>query len=301
MKWDPGEYWLKSRTYQARAAEMGRDEPERSFWRSLALEHLMRAALTNVHPALNADPKNDEGLNLLYAFGIEIKGEPRSIPIHAVTARLERIIKSFQKPQREFCDYLMMQRNEEVHTCELPFKAMSEAKWLPHYYEVCSILNEFLRKTLEDYFGADEAKTARQLITARSSAKRGEIERRIAAHRAVFQGKLAEEQGALAGAQRAAATGWPHPATRTTCPSCKSDALLIGSVEGTSEPIFADGGLVIEQRFLAASLNCGACELQLRDVEEIVLAGVEPHYTLTVHTDLHEFFEPDDLDFYMNM
>ena len=72
MKWDPGEYWLKSRAYQARAVEMGRDEPERSFWRSLALEHLLRAALTSVHPALNADPQN-EGLHLMYAFGIEIR------------------------------------------------------------------------------------------------------------------------------------------------------------------------------------------------------------------------------------
>ena len=218
-----------------------------------------------------------------------------------MTARLERIVKSFQKPQREFCDYLMIQRNEEVHTCGLPFKAMSEAKWLPHYYEVCSILNEFLGKTLDDYFGADEAKTARQLIAARSSAKRGEIEKRVAAHRAVFADKPADEPTAIAGAQRAAATGWPHPATRTTCPACKSDALLTGSVEEASEPIFADGGLVIEQRFLASSLTCGACGLQLRDVEEIILGGVEPHYTLTVHTDLHEFFEPDDTDWYMNM
>ena len=79
MKWDTRQYWLKSKTYQEKAAEVGRDEAERGFWRSLALEHLLRSALTSIHPALNADPQN-EGLNLFHAFGFEIKGEPRAIP-----------------------------------------------------------------------------------------------------------------------------------------------------------------------------------------------------------------------------
>jgi hypothetical protein len=161
MKWNSREYWLKSKRYQERAVDMHRDEEERSFWRSLALEHLLRSALTHVHPALNADPQN-EGLHLLYAFGITVKAEPRSIPIHAVTARLERIIADFKKPQREFCDFMLIQRNEEVHTCDLPFAAMSEREWLPHFYEVCSILNEFIGYSLDDYFDFDETKTARR-------------------------------------------------------------------------------------------------------------------------------------------
>ena len=81
----------------------------------------------------------------------------------------------------------------------------------------------------------------------------------------------------------------------------ESDARLVGSLEGTSEPVFRDGELVAEERYLASSLNCGACELQLHNIEELLLAEVQPHYTLTVHTDLHEFFEPDESDFYMNM
>jgi hypothetical protein len=300
MKWDSREYWLKSKVYQARAIEMGRDDSERSFWRSLALEHLLRAALTHLHPALNADPQN-EGINLLYAFGIEIKGEPRTIPIHAVTARLERIIDGFQKPHREFCDYMMLKRNEEVHTCELSFEGLGEATWLPHYYEVCQIVNEFAGHSLDAYLGEEEANTARQLISARHSAKRGEIEKRVAEHRAVFRRKQPDEQASLASSQTAAATGWPHPATHYSCPACTSDAHLIGSVEGTSEPVFRDGELVVQERYLASSLTCGACGLQLHNIEELVLANVRPHYTLTVHTDLHEFYNPDDPGFYMNM
>ena len=101
MIWDSERYWQKSKAYMQIATQGERGSWERSFWRALGLEFLLRAALTKIHPALNADPQN-EGLNLLYAFGIPVKGEPRSIPIHAVTARLERIIERFQKPQREF-------------------------------------------------------------------------------------------------------------------------------------------------------------------------------------------------------
>lgn len=300
MKWDPREYWLKSRAYQARAVDLARAQDERSLWRALALEHLLRAALTRVHPALNADPQN-EGLNLLYAFGFEIKGEPRSIPIHAVTARLERIIPDFRKPHREFCDFMLLRRNEEMHACSLPFEHMTEGQWLPHYYEVCQTLNGFLEHTLDEYFGADEAAIADQLIKARKSEKREEIQRRLVRHRELFERLGDDERLALVAAQTAAASGWEHPASRTRCPSCRSTARLSGTLERSSQPTFVDGALVVDEQYFANSMLCAACGLQLGDVEELVLAGLEPHYTLTVHTDLHEFYSPEDIDPYMNM
>lgn len=298
MKWNSREYWLKSKTYQGRSVDMARDEAERAFWRSLALELLLRSALTSVHPALNADPQN-EGLHLMYAFGIEVK-DPRSIPIHAVTARLERIVHGFQKPHREFCDFMMLKRNEEMHTCELPFVAMAENTWLPHYYEVCSVLNGFIGHTLGDYFGTDEAETGHKLIAARQTKKRGEIERRIVEHRGMFERKPADERAGLA-AQAVAATAWRHPGTPVHCPACQSSALLDGSLENTSEPKFEDGALVVDQRYLANVLTCGACGLMLRDIEELLVGNVQPHYTITVHTDLHEYYSPDEVDSYMNM
>ena len=300
MKWDSGQYWLKSRTFQSRASDPARPPAERSFWRALALELLMRAALTRVHPALNADPQN-EGLHLLYAFGIPVKGEPRSIPIHAVSARLQRIVPKFQQPAREFCDYLMLKRNEEVHTCELPFEAMAEAQWLPHYYEVCSTLNEYVGHTLADYFGADEAAVADELIKAKDSAKRGDVERRVAQHRAAFAGLTEERRRTLVEVQEAASIGWPHPASGTNCPACGCRALMIGRLERSSDPMFRDGALVVQEIYLTTSLSCAACGLELHDVSEVHWGGVEPHYERVVHTDLHEFYEPEDFDAYMNM
>src|SRR5260370_861815 len=83
MIWDSDQYWKKAIRYAEIASQTERERWERPFWLSLALEFLARSALTKIHPALNADPEG-EGLNLLYAFGFELKGQPKSLPIHAV-------------------------------------------------------------------------------------------------------------------------------------------------------------------------------------------------------------------------
>ena len=301
MKWSSHGYWLKSKTYLARAVEAGRHNEERALWRSLSLEHLLRSALTHVHPALNADPQN-EGNNLLYAFGFNVQGEPRSIPVHSVTSRLEKIIEPFKKPEREFCDFFLMKRNEEMHTADVPFATMAEAEWSPRYYEVCKILNEFIGHTLEEYFGPEEAASAGQVIQARQSAKLGDVKKRIARHEAAFVSLSDQAREALATAQSAAASGWlDEHLTGTKCPACGSVSRLTGTLERTSEPIYKEGAFMVEKVFLANTLVCGACALHLRDIEEVLLAGVQPHFSALVHTDLHEFYEPDEDHFYMNM
>jgi len=127
MVWDTEQYWRKTVRYVELASHLERESWERPFWLSLALEFLARASLTKVHPALNADPEGD-GLNLLYAFGFKLKGQPKSLPIHAVLLRLQRIIpETFTEPRRTFCDFLSNERNKELHTCELPFDALHAA------------------------------------------------------------------------------------------------------------------------------------------------------------------------------
>lgn len=87
--WDSKGYWLKAKVYIEKAHAYRHSEPEFALWSALALEFLARAALTKIHPVLNADPREDT--HLLYALGYQIQGQPRSIPIHSVYIRLEKI------------------------------------------------------------------------------------------------------------------------------------------------------------------------------------------------------------------
>jgi hypothetical protein len=48
-------------------------------------------------------------------------------------------------------------------------------------------------------------------------------------------------------------------------------------------------------------MECGACDLTLKDIQEILHAGLEPHFTKVVETDLHAYFQPEYYDEYNNM
>jgi len=164
------QYWKKAVRYAEMASDPEREPWERPFWLFLALEFLARASLTKIHPALNADPEG-EGANILYAFGFELKGQPKSLPIHAVFLRLQKIFpEAFTKPRREFCDYFSNLRNQELHTAELSFESLSETKWLARCYDVCKVLCEHLGKALPDLFG-EEAPSAEGLIKALKADK----------------------------------------------------------------------------------------------------------------------------------
>ncbi|MGA8594819.1 MAG: hypothetical protein WB676_08755, partial [Bryobacteraceae bacterium] len=243
----------------------------------------------------------NEGQHLLYAFGYKVKGEPRSIPIQAVTARLEKILAKFQKPQRDFCDFLLMKRNEECHTCETPFEAMRETNWLPQFYEVCQILNDHLDKSLESFFDQGESNTAAELIQAKNADRRRETAEKIRSHSAVFSSKDEETQNALRRDQEIAAKSLFGELAWVKCPACASSGRLSGRLERESDPMYRDGELVVEKTFLASTFVCGACGLQLHNIDEIHAAEIEPHFSIVEGTDLHEFYEPEDFMEYMNM
>lgn len=142
MKWDSEQYYQKAKLYMDRANSFEHNQMEFPLWSSLAIEMLARAALTSVHPVLNADPREPD--NLFHALEIESKKQPKSIPYHAVLKRLEVIVESFGETQRQLCDYLGYLRNDELHSAELAFERLPESKWLPRYYEVCLVLVEFM-------------------------------------------------------------------------------------------------------------------------------------------------------------
>ena len=119
-KWDAQQYFEKAKRYLDRSVRPDIEPSERPFWSSLALEQLCRAAICNVSPVLNADPQ-DEGASILFALGYEGKKPPKTIPMHAVTARLELVIDSFTADSRKFCEGFMFRRNEELHDSSLPF------------------------------------------------------------------------------------------------------------------------------------------------------------------------------------
>jgi hypothetical protein len=297
--WDSKGLWLKAKQFTDKANSYGHNTSDFAFWLGLALECLARAALTHVHPALNADPREDT--NLLYAFGYPVVGQPRSLPAHSVFIRIEKIIKGFGKSQRELCDYVSILRNQHVHSSELPYENLKISKWLPRYYEVIKILNSFVGKSLEEYLGSEVAVSAEKHIHALNDAITSAVKSKIAAHTKVFEAKSQEEKDRLKQEAVITVKQLTLGAVSHECPSCSAAGLLRGELIKELEPTYSEGELLVEQIYLASDYRCLVCDLRLRGLEELVKAGIEPQFSEMVSTNLHELYEPEHYFEYNNM
>ncbi len=297
--WDSKQLWMKAKAYAEKANQVSHNNPHFPFWSALSLELLARAALTKIHPVLNADPRED--VNILYGCGFSVSGQPKSIPVHSVFLRLEKTVPGFTKAQREVCDFLSLLRNQELHSAELPFVNLKESKWLPRYYEACKILCGFLKKTLRDLFGDDIAATAEMLISALAKATETTVRKRIADCAKSFNKKTRDERKKLTLEARIAIRRVGPGKKRELCPACKTEGLLSGHLIKEQAPEYVDDRLLINQELLVTQFECFACGLNLGSVEEVSIAGIEPRFTSSRETDLHELYQPEFEEEYDNM
>lgn len=295
IEWDPNLLWNKAVSYANRPTSP--HEGEETLFACLALELLGRAVLTAIHPSLNADPQS-EGAHIMYACGIPMRaGQPKSIPVHAVFSRLEAAYPDF-KPHRAICEYLVNLRNEELHTAAMPFRALSEAKWLADYYAAVVFLCAKLGKKPADYL-AEAAEHAELLIKSKNSERRAEVKKRIAALTTIYDGKAEEEK---VDAVRKAETATQFRQERTaTCPSCQNPALLSGDEIRRSEPVYSEGELDVTVTYATNELKCVACGLHLRTVDDCAVAGVKPRFQQHEATSLHDIHQDQQHEEYDNM
>lgn len=297
--WDSKGLWLKSKQFIDKANSYDHSSGEFPFWSALALECLARSALTKVHPALNADPRDDA--NLLYAFGYPVVGQPRSLPAHSVYIRLEKIVKGFGKTQRELCDFMAILRNQHLHSSDLPYDNLKISKWLPRYYEVAKVLNEFIGKSLNDYLGLEVTVSATKHIKTLSEAIKSTVKSRVSDYKKKFNAKPPQEQARLKGEASIAVKRLPLGAVACHCPACEGKGILKGELIKELEPVYKDEELLVDQIYLASEFRCLACELALKGLEEIAHADIEPQFTETTSTSLHDLYEPEHYFEYDNM
>ena len=294
--WDPEQYWFKAKIYVDRAQEYGVDSPDYALWHAFALEHLARAALCSVHPVLNADPQQWQ--NLFYGVGVIRTEQPKSLPIHAVYGRLVHLLDDFTGNHKSFCGEMANRRNTELHSSELPFNGLKTQSWLARYYEIAEVLCAATNHSLEDLLD-EETEGARTLIEASKGDGLGKVKARLAKHRAEFDQIPAEKQLALQYAAAAVSSAFPD--TITKCPACESEGRLEGTWFKEGKPRYENASLVSDVTYLSNMFRCSVCRLELHGEEDILFAELPPTFSTTVSTSLHEIFEPEFENEYLNM
>ena len=215
--------------------------------------------------------------------------------------RLEKVVPNFGKEERALCEYLSLLRNEELHSGSLPFETLKEVKWIGQYYFTCKALCEFIGKTLEEYIGDDTAVTATHLIKAtKENIKKSALDK-IAKQRLWLQQQPPhEQQKRKLQAETFTKIGQSENSREYACPACSCPGILEGELAKEHEPKYTDEQLCVGQEFLATSFYCLSCELKLDSLGEIIHSGIEPRFAKTRTTSLHELFEEDFIDSYMN-
>lgn len=299
-KWDPEALWAKARVYAERANQFAHEDPQFAFWSSLALEFLARAALSKCHPVLNADPRKLD--NLLYALEVPIPTQPRSVSAHSVYERLRKIVPKFDREEKSLCEFLSLQRNEELHSGALPFETLDGNEWIGRYYSTCEVLCDYLGKSLEDYFDVAAAEVASKLIEAHREGVKEVVHSKVSECRLAFNAKSMEEKETLREhAEQYLRLNEALSAQPQRCPACPERGLVTGDLISEGNPQFIDGEMVVRQDYLATSFRCHACGLVLSSLPEVMEAGVTSRFSAQRPATLHEMFEDDLIDGYMNM
>ena len=297
--WDPAALWAKAKHFTDIANAYEQGSRDFALYSALGLECLARAALTSVHPVLNADPRDDS--NLLSAFGFSVAAKPRSLPAHSVYIRLEKMFPEFRKTHRELCEFLAVLRNAHLHTAELPFDNLSTSKWLPRYYDTVSVLNSIVQKSLEEFVGSHAAQSAASLVKSLNDEVLKTVREKMAAHAKVWGEKAASDQSTLAQTAAAATANLSWGEVMKPCPVCSSNGALSGTKIKEFPEKYEDEALTVDVEFLSSDFRCVACGLHLRSTEEIAHSDLPAHFIESRSTSLHELYEPEHYQEYDNM
>ena len=297
--WSEEEYWSKARLYIRRAQTAENDDGLYAFWMSLALEFVARAALSKVSPVLNADPMQVE--NIYFALGLGGIGTPKTVPLHSVFVRCLKVVDDFDDHHRIFCDFLGVQRNEELHTGSLPFESLRLRDWLQKYYEVLDILCRHLGRDLDDLLGAVEAAAAREVLKASSEGLESSVKQSIADHLRAFDEKPNDERQGLQGdASLRTIMSHTELSDVVDCPACSSKNLVTGRPIRRSKPYYEEDSLLEEVTCLSESYSCFACDLSLPSASHLQWSGIEPQFTVVLETSLHDHQEFEYYEEYTN-
>lgn len=288
----------KSKVYISRALERKSTEnlDEYQLWASLALELLGKAALAHRHPCLVVDPHHWQ--SLFVAAGINITTDVKTISAKTLYERLTHLIPKFDRSVlQKFCQEIAERRNTELHSADLPFRAMKLEAWEARYWHACDTILQHMDSSLEQWLGANDARAPRQLLNQAMQALGDAVRLRIVAAKESFEKLTKSELKRLKSEPKKKHDSFKNSYDEiwnTECPACKCCAYMTGNQTG--EEIIEDYDEyeiweIVNRQMLAEEFYCPVCDLTLTGNHEIDMAGLDP-----IHEDQQEReleYEPD--------
>ena len=296
MDWSRDSLYNKAKLFAQRAHNEDIESALFGFWISLSLELLARAALSHIHPALLADPKEPD--NLQYAFGKVPKAVPKSIAAKALYARCSVFIEGFTDMMAGHCLVMADRRNSELHSGAAVFEDLETSSWLPQTYEVIDVLLTHISSGFADFIGEDHKSFAVDMLKDRKEGIKKEVQDKISAAKQAFEKQTLEWKAERLAATAPTRDGWIAQSRfrkGCTCPACRSKAVIGGESvsRGPAKIDEASGQISREVRVLPNVLFCPLCGLSLTGYQQMREARLGDIYTVIDAEDPIEFFGID--------
>lgn len=190
MDWSRDSLYNKAKLFVRRAHNEDIESALFGFWISLSLELLARSSLSQIHPALLADPKEPD--NIQYAFGKTPKGVPKSIAAKALYSRCSIFIDGFTDMMAGHCLVMADRRNSELHTGAAIFESIETSSWLAQTYEVMDTLLNHLKLSFSDFVGDEHKAFAVDMLKDRRDNIKKEVLDKISAAKQYFEKQTLE-------------------------------------------------------------------------------------------------------------
>ena len=241
----------KSRVYIAKALRRKgeNDLEEYQLWASLALELLGKATLAHRHPCLVVDPTHSP--SLFVAAGVSATTDVKTITAKTLFERLRQLIPAFDEKVRLNCQAISERRNAELHSGDIPFKAMKVEAWEARYWYACNIILASMGRNLDEWIGEGEAKEKQQLLAIAAEKLKAGVAVKIEAAKVKIQNlsqktrdQLIEEAAARGAAHYSDLFKWANDkAWEAKCIVCAAKGFLAGDSvnEEAIEETYDDG------------------------------------------------------------
>lgn len=259
----------------------------------VSLEHLCKALLCSLSPALVAQGDADSLLHLV-GHGKHAKKAPKTVTATEALNRVKRVLDDPRLDQSEI-GLLLDLRNGVAHAGLLPAGELEKVMtaWAGAEHALVDAVGQDWR-----IFLAEQARLGEAIEQQRDAEIVARVEKLIGEAGKIgrhIDGLPEYEQLAVLEAAETSVRRWPADESiqDTLCPACGRTAIMSGEVEVDFEPDYdvEDGfpyvsGLAGTAYFLARNLRCPYCKLELDGIEELEAApAVDTKWELRSATD----------------
>jgi hypothetical protein len=278
MSWTTDEFVGKARLYVERGLEA--EEPaEKAWWFHFAIEPMIRAMISTLHPVILADPRSVE--SLLAAVG-ETEADSAVIRTRGL-AEITEYSTRFASVTVEVKDAavrLIVRRNAECHGPTAEFENLGEERWMPDFLMLAAAFCKQCGLELKSFVGNGYAEQAEELEKQTVAEAEAEVAKLIAEAKK----RPVEEVEASTITMIEKTSGEVQWAV--DCPACGKRGKMAGMRVHVGAARFDGDELSQPVSIAGRSFACPYCGLKLQGTAQLVAAE------LPVATTTYDYVDP---------